>query len=566
MAVLAAVLVFAASSTLAAAALSVLRGSLTADAAALGLLSGVAAASHAWRASRRAGLPLLSRFDVLDGVALALFALVSLRHFLWLYVEREGVVRTLSPNNYGDLPLHLTYVAHFLKGARFWPDNPIFTGEKLHYPFGIDLFTAVLAKLGAPLGLVLPAMGVAGAAALGLALFAWGRGFAVAAFVFAGGLAGFQALWTGELKDYQAELAWKNLFLTLFVPQRGFLFAFPAGLLLLWSWRRRFLRGESGLPAFVEGLLWGAMPLFHIHSFLFLSVVFAVWVAAQRAVKAALPAFLWAVIPATGCVAQLTSPARAASFVWLKPGWLIGEENVVAFLAVNFGFFLPLAALAAATAAARKSREHLLLLVPALVGFALLFFVMLAPAEWDNTKVMAWCYLLALPALSEAVLDGLRPALRAAAWALLFLSGFVCVASSLRGRGYEVFRAEEKEEVCRALAGVSAGERVATVQTFNHPVALCGQALVAGYGGHLWSHGIQYRAVEERLRALMMAEPDWRDAARDLGARYLFWGFREEEQLGGSRRPWEAESTTVFRGRWGSLYDLGAARGSERAH
>jgi hypothetical protein len=326
------------------------------------------------------------------------------------------------------------------------------------------------------------------------------------------------------------------------------------------------LRGESGLPAFVEGLLWGVMPLFHIHSFLFVSLVFAVWVGAQRAVKVALPTLLWAVVPATWCVAQLTNPGRAASLVWLRPGWLIGKENPLVFLAVNFGFFLPLAIWAAVAAAKRGSREHLLLIVPALSFFAVLFFVMLAPAEWDNTKVMAWCYLLALPAMSEAVVDRLPPAARDAAWALLFLSGFVSVASSLRGDGYEILRVEEKEEVCRGLAGLPAGERVATVQTFNHPVALCGQALVAGYGGHLWSHGIRYQAVEERLRGLMMGEPDWREAARELGARYLFWGFREEREFEGSRRPWEAGSGVVFRGRWGSVYDLGPPGGSEPAH
>jgi hypothetical protein len=100
------------------------------------------------------------------------------------------------------------------------------------------------------------------------------------------------------------------------------------------------------------------------------------------------------------------------------------------------------------------------------------------------------------------------------------------------------------------------------VQTFNHPVALCGQSLVAGYGGHLWSHGIQYRPVEERLRGLMMGEPDWRERAKSLGAAYLFWGPREESEFAGSRRPWEqaAPATTLTRGGWGSLYDLRAVR------
>ena len=560
MAVLASLLVFVGISTLGAAALASVLGSLTIVAAASGVVLGASAASYSWRVCRSLSMPSLSRPNILDILALAAFAVVALRHFLWLYFERDGVVRTLSPNNYGDLPLHLTYIAHFVKGGRFWPENPIFTGETLHYPFGIDLFTAVLVKLGLPLSIVLPAMGIAGALAMGLALFAWGRGFAVAAFVFSGGLAGFQVLWTGALRDYQADLAWKNLFLTLFIPQRGFLFAFPAGLVLLWSWRRRILGREEGLPPFVEGLLWGTMPLFHIHSFLFLSLVFAIWVAAQRALKAALPTFLWAVVPATWCVVQLTSPNRAASFVWMKPGWLIGEQSAAVFLAVNFGFFVPLAAWATVAAIKRRSREHLLLLAPAYGGFAVLFFVMLAPAEWDNSKVMAWCYLLALPAMSEAVLDRLRLPLRAVAWSLLFFSGFVCVASSLRGRGYEVFRVEERDEVCRVVAALPANARVATVQTFNHPVALCGQALVAGYGGHLWSHGIQSQPVEEGLRGLMMGEPDWRARVTSLDARYLFWGFREEGEFAGSAGPWETAATTVSRGRWGGLYDLGADR------
>jgi hypothetical protein len=560
MSVLASLLVFVGCVSLAAASLAVVRDSLTVDAAALSVFFGSVLAFFSWQSSRSLSKPFLRRPDGFDVLALVALGVVSLRHFLFLYSERDGVIRTLSPNNYGDLPLHLTYVAYFVKGARFWPANPIFTGESLHYPFGVDLFTAVLVKLGAPIGTVLPLLGLSGAAALAVALFAWGRGFAVAAFLFSGGLAGFQLLWTGVLEDYQAELAWKNLFLTLFVPQRGFLYALPAGLLLLWSWRRRLLRRESGLPALVEGLLWGAMPLFHIHSFLFVSVTFAIWVGAQRAFKAGLPTFLWAVVPATWCVTRLTSPGRAASFVWLKPGWLIEKHNGVPFLAVNFGLFLALAAWALAVAARRKSREHLLLLVPALGSFALLFVVMLAPADWDNTKLMVWSYLLMLPALSELVLDPLRPAWKAVAWSVLFFSGMVCVAASLRGRGFEVVRVAERDEVCLAVAALRADDRVATTPTFNHPVALCGQALVEGYAGHLWSHGISYRAVDERLHGLMMGEPDWRQRAKELGAAYLFWGPREASEFTASRRPWESQAPViaVTGDGWGTLYDLRA--------
>ena len=52
-----------------------------------------------------------------------------------------------------------------------------------------------------------------------------------------------------------------------------------AGLLLLASWRTRFLRDGSGerLPIWGEVLLYASMPVFHLHTFLALSFVLACW-------------------------------------------------------------------------------------------------------------------------------------------------------------------------------------------------------------------------------------------------------------------------------------------------
>jgi hypothetical protein len=551
---------FASVATLCAAFFAWLAGSLGPAVGVLSLLAGGIAGSLAARSVSRAAIGAGSPegsarpWDVL---ALIAFAAVSLRQFGWIAFERGGALLTLLPYNYGDLPLHWTYVSHLAGGASFWPENPILTGERLRYPFGVDLLTAVLVQLGASLPVLLPLMGLVGAALGALALRRWGGALAVAGFVFSGGLAGFQVLWSGRIVDYQSAVAWKNLYLALFVPQRGFLLALPAGLLLLWSWRRRLLRDEPALPPWVEGVLWGALPIVHLHTFAFASLLVAVWAVGASRVRAALPSLAWAAVPAAWSVWQVTDSFRAASLVGWKPGWTIGAQNPLAFLLVNFGLFLPLAVAALALAARERRREGRLVLGPALAVLGALFLVRLAPWEWDNTKVMLWCYVAALPPIGSLVLPRFGARWRAALVAGLLFSGAVSVlgASLPRGPRLEVLDRAEYEGVCRALAGVRT-RRVATAQTFNHPVALCGKPIVAGYPGHLWSHGLDASAVEKGLARLMRGEAGWREEARGLGASHVFWGYRESQAFPDSEQPWREAAPPVATGPWGALYSV----------
>ncbi|HSB62412.1 MAG TPA: hypothetical protein VLI67_11875, partial [Vicinamibacteria bacterium] len=431
-ALVAGTLVFVGAATLSAAGLASMAGALRPGVSIAGLALGVLLGSLAWRAVARAGTErsrpeeAAGRAWLWDPIALACFAAAALRQFLWLCYERDGTLYTLLPNNYGDLPLHWTYVRFLANGAPFWPENPIAAGERLRYPFGADLFTALFVQLGSSLPALLPGLGVAASALAAAALHGWGRGFVVAAFLFSGGWGGLGLLTGGPPGGPLGELSWKNLFLALYVPQRGFLFALPAGLLLLASARGRLLRGGAGLPAWVEGVLWGVLPLFHLHTFLFVSLMLGFWAAAMGRVRRALPPLAWAFVPAAWGVWQVTDGFRAAALVWWKPGWTIGRADPLAFLAVNFGLFLPLAIWALARAGRRRS-EPLLLVGPGLALFAALFFVMLAPWDWDNTKVMLWCYLLVLPAIEALVLARLRAPLRAVLVAGLLLPGAVHV-------------------------------------------------------------------------------------------------------------------------------------------
>jgi hypothetical protein len=549
----AAVLVGLAAAGLVATGLGLSSGVLTPWTSGLALAAGAMLAGATARACRETAP--VARPSLFDLLALGCLAVVSLRQFLWLTFEREGSLFVLLPYNYGDLPLHWTYVEFLARGAPFWPENPIFTGERLHYPIGVDLLTALLVQLGVPLRHALTAFGLLGSALLGAMLFAWGRGFAVAAFLFSGGLVGLEALGNALAQEVHGPLAWKSLYLALFMPQRGFLFALPAGLILLWSFRERLLREGRGLPAWVEGFLWGSLPLFHAHTFLFVSVVVAIWALLARKLARAWAPLLIALPPALFTTWQVTEGLRAASIAWWKPGWVMGAQNPLAFLAQNFGSFLPLAAWAAFEAWRTRRLEARLLVGPGLAFFVLLFFVMLAPWDWDNTKLMLWCYVLLLPPMGDLLARLSRP-LRAGALVFLLYSGVAAVASACWGaRAARVASVAEQAAVCSALQSLPPGERIATVQTFNHPVALCGHALVAGYGGHLWSHGIHAKPVEERLGRLMRGEPGWEDWARQLEARYVFWGAEEERAYPGSLQPW-AVGPAVAEGAWGRLYAL----------
>jgi hypothetical protein len=145
-----------------------------------------------------------------EWAAIVTFALVTARIFLWLvFYERaeahaDLALKVLSPNNLGDLSLHLTYIHNLAGGVPFWPDNPIFTGGKLTYTLGADLFNSLLTLVGVDTLRGLIWTGLAGSALLGTALWKWGRGFAVFGFLANGGLFGFAVFSTGELADFQS--------------------------------------------------------------------------------------------------------------------------------------------------------------------------------------------------------------------------------------------------------------------------------------------------------------------------------------------------------------------------
>ena len=552
-------------------------------------------------------------------VVAACFALFALRSFCWLlYIEGEQL-RIQSPNNLGDLALHITFIRNFANGVALWPDNPIYVFSKLRYPAGMDLFNGLLCLVRVDLTRGLVWTGLIASLATFYAFFRWAGTFGIAGFLFNGGIAGFEFLRTLKFVDYQGgkTIAWKSISLTMFVTQRGLLYAIPAGLLLLWSWRERFRQTEAKdrrrapLPFWVELSLYASMPFFHVHTFLALTIVLVSLfclellkqlnlivdfvrkrgitamcsVVTQRTRRGAVLGDMrigkhvallvtGSLLPATFFVWLISDNFHAASMLEWNPGWVMhdpefGRPAILQFWLDNFGAFIPLALCLFAVCVWRlwkskikwneKLPEDIAFLLPAAAIFVSGLLFKFAPWEWDNLKLMMWGYFLVLPFLWTQLIARWSIPIRVGVCIALFGSGFVSLFGGLAAgqSGFGLADRAELDAVGAAVRKLPIEARFAAYPTYNHPLLLQGRKVVLGYPGHLWTQGFKnYENVEQKLRELMEGAQNWREIARALRVRYIFWGREEMHNYPASKRPWEGTARRVASGPWGAIYDL----------
>src|SRR5438105_1914584 len=359
------------------------------------------------------------------------FTIFAVRSFCWLLFVDGTELKIQSPVNLGDLGLHITHISLFANGVRLWPSNPIYVfSHHLRYPAGIDLFNALLLNVDVDLIRGLVWVGLVSSVATFYAFYRWGGGFAVAGFLFNGGLAGFQFLRDFKFVDYQDvnNIAWKSIPLTMFVTQRGFLYAIPAGLILLWHWRKKYfprserdgtasVKGQSDdpLPFWVELSLYASMPLFHLHTFIALSLVLVCFfVAGDPQVRGhVLTLVLSALIPGTFFVWLVSDHFHASSVLEFHPGWAQteGEFKMPAFRFwfFNFGILVPLVLTLVGLVAWQlyKTRETRTTTVIGLSSFLLSCWrIGQHGFSWRPAIVIFFAFVLLIWAITRIVKDG----------------------------------------------------------------------------------------------------------------------------------------------------------------
>ena len=312
-------------------------------------------------------------------------------------------------------------------------------------------------------------------------------------------------------------------------------------LVLLQSWWKV---GSSRRLLLGAGLLLGALPFVHVHTFIvgmlivgIAVIVFGLqgqWSRVQEllrwtmlpAVLVALPQLYWQIS------GSLSSGFVQQSFGWLNPA----GGNLAVFWLRNLGALLVVAPLA--FAAYKKIKGQPLLWILTGVGLLLFFACNLfsfQPNLWDNMKLLTYAdaFVLLPVALGLAWLTR-----RWYGWLValpiflsLTLAGGITIYRELN-LSYEVLNSQEVAVGNLVDALVPADAIVATSQRHNHPVTLvAGRAIPFGYPGWLWSYGVDYNVVALEMNRFWRGDLSGEQAYQTLGVSYAVINYQEFGEL-----------------------------------
>ncbi|MFQ5648492.1 MAG: hypothetical protein ACE5IY_01000 [bacterium] len=502
-------------------------------------------------------------------VSLLLFGYLMKRLIVW----QDGALSTGFIDAWGDLPFHLSLITSFVGDPELHLRSTILAGEPLTYPFMSDFLSAILMRFGLPLetavewpGVLLNSMTLTLLYYLSYRLV---RNHAAALlvpvlFILAGG---FGFLWF--LKDVylapepiwqllqhlprrytnlaEVKIHWVNPTLAHLIPQRSFLFGFPIGLSVILIWWNGFKKNRLE-NAWAAGLLVGLLPLFHTHTFLTLAMVATYWMVTLLLRSKSRHAQLRPWLIFGGVALTLAAPQiwfLLFSKVSLKAvryhaGWMADSDNLVWFWLKNLGVFIPLLVTALLLHKRLNIRKQT---VRFYLPFGLLFIVgnlfLFAPFAYDNNKILIFWYLLSLPAVARLLVFLYQSrswwlhamAFRLALLALVF-SGSLNLTHELQGGGWQELSAEEVALAREVSSKTRNSDVFLAAPIHNNFLTLAGRAVVMGYAGHIYSHGLDYVPMQEAIRTIYTEKEGGLKLLQDMAIDYVVVGPNERKEFG----------------------------------
>ena len=457
---------------------------------------------------------------IIFGILLLLFSVIAPK----LLLTQEDGLHTGIINAYGDIAWHMANITMFAEGQTLPPENPIFAGTRLTYPFMTNFLSAILLVAGAsipasvnvPAVILIPVLltlvycltreysGSKNAATIAMLLILFGGatlGWTRFGSDFqASNVSLFEFLLELPNRDYSGVgtdedgYHFLNPITTLLLPQRSFLFGIPLALSILILLKPTKKIDETRY--ILAGVLAGLLPLFHAHTVLvMIPTIIGLFILSPGThwILFILPALI---VGLPEVLYYARGQQESGSFFRFEPGWMSGDIPFVWYWIKNTGLLIPLALAGLFIKDAPKTLKVLTIsgLIMLIAGNTFLF----APWAWDNFKILVFWLIFSVPMLGWLAMYIIKrkPFKYVTALVVVILAvHMLSAALDIWKLALPTASAYGEWDNGAIAAGemirqnTNPGDTILTAPYHNSPVVLAGRARYLGFAAHVWSHG-----------------------------------------------------------------------------
>ncbi|OGD97510.1 hypothetical protein A3A49_02955 [Candidatus Curtissbacteria bacterium RIFCSPLOWO2_01_FULL_38_11b] len=519
--------------------------------------------------------------------------------FFWHLAKEMLIVRSDGlyvgqVNLYGDLVLHLTLINKFLESGKIFPDSPIFASSKINYPIFADFITAQVARLTGinfALFIITSLAGLLVIFAIRLFILNFVKNekivFLALLIFFLNGGFGFFYFFQDFFASQKSPLEflssmpqeytdikdkgywWINNYLAYFLPQRGFLFAFPITLTVLSLLYVGFKKNRTYF-FIIAGLLTGFLPFIQAHSLFFLFLIstlffpLSLYFSDKNQRLTLLKSWiLFAIIttlisiPIFRVISQNSNPLQ---FIKIDPGFT-AKENIIWFWFKNLGVFLPV--LIFALIYLYKNKFFLLILyIPFIAIFFLSNILIFQPWGFDNSKLLIYWYfassIVVAYFLYEVFFAEELVKKITGAFIIFFMifSGLLDIFRTFTPvTNYQIFSKEDVNIADSVKNLTNKNGIFVTAPIHNHPIpALSGRSTLVGYHGWLWTHGIDYLQRAQDVEKIYAGE-NFENLVSKYQINYITVGPHEIKDFAIDQKNLSNYPRIILNQNW-SLYDV----------
>lgn len=439
--------------------------------------------------------------------------------FSQMMMTIDGAIWAGGSNVWGDWAGHIGYIANWLYGNNWPPQNPWYAGVRLSYPFLFDFTSAILAKSGLSVAWSLQIPGMVLGIILVVLIYRLtvrltknhaAAAIAIAIFMLSGGLGFILIPHNVELThSYEANIQWVNFIISEMVPQRGILIGLCAFLVMsLWLLDKKY---------WAAGLIAGMIPFFHAHTYMVAIAVTGFWFLLKPQkdwFKFFIPAILLAAPQFYYFSSQVLG--YSSGFFHFQLGWAahVQHDNWLWFWFKNIGVMLPLIPVAWWWSW-KKYRKLFWLYFPFLLVFVGCNLFIFQPWENDNSKLLRFWYLatsiLVAWFLAEmAAKNWFSKIIVIALIVLATLSGAVDAGNWLNFDKNKLQMWSREDIALAEMIKTSTSPTAVFLTNDNHNhwvVDLAGRKIAMGFRGWLWSWGINYASRESDINRIFVGDP-----------------------------------------------------------